>query len=415
MRNALQQDGIQNRHARAAVSQRRAAARAVCVKLVHYILLGMALIVAFPFPAARAGTAAPVPVDTRGDTREITVTVDTNATKEVVKAVLNPALAMADALRIAALPGNQGLIRKARAYGRPGTDALFASALLAAAHHDDGAADPGKFHFGRVRDNAAQIQAVLAQLEDPASNLLGSVRARIAAFTPSGLDGHVTGYLIVGGTSGGFAFGGPAFFLNLDRFASAPLATTVMQHELFHAVQGIARTALDASTSGAACMAKIAHSDELAQLFAALEMEGSASLVGDIAAVPAGLDAATDEARKKARRNVDMVGRSVTLLELSAHGIGTGAQVGYDKIYELGFYGDEVLYALGYVMARAIAAEEGNGAIAALTGRPGALFVQRYRNLKGYGKSDAVPVLFPETLRSADRLAACARASSDMR
>lgn len=283
---------------------------------------------------------------------------------------------------------------------------------MAAAHRDDGAADPGKFNFGRVRDNAAQIQATLARLEDPASSLLPGVRARIAAFTPPGLHGHVTGYLVVGGTSGGFAFGDPEFFLNLDRFASAPLATTVMQHELFHAVQGIARTALAPSMSAAAaCMARIPHSEELAQLFASLEMEGSASLVGDVASMPAGLDAPTDEARKKARRNVELVGRSVTLLELSAHGLTTGAQVSYDQMYELGFYGDEVLYALGYVMARAIAAEEGSGAIAALTGRPGALFVQRYRNLKGYGKLEAVPTLFPATLRTAEQLAACASGS----
>lgn len=366
-----------------------------------------ALTIVAPYSAAHAAETVPLPVNSAAGAQAVTVTVDANATKAVLAAVLNPALTMAEALRIAALPGNQGLIRKARSYGRPGTDALFAAALVAAAHHDDAAADPGKFNFGRVRDHAAQIQATMTKLEDPAANLLAVARARIAEFTPSGVGGQVTGYLVAGGTSGGFAFGEPEFFLNLDRFASAPLAATVMQHELFHAVQGIARTSRVSPASSAACMAKIPHSEELSQLFASLEMEGSASLVGDILAMPAGIDAASDEQRARVSRNVGMVGRSATLLELSVHGLNTGAQVSYENIYELGFYGDEVLYALGYVMARAIAAEEGKTAIADLTGRPGALFVQRYRKLKSYGKSDAVPQLYPETLRSADQLAVC--------
>jgi len=371
------------------------------------ILIGIAaLAIVHPLRAAPAAGNSPPSARPAGVTQAVTVTVDTDSTKAVLDAVLNPALTMAEALRIAALPGNQGLIRKARSYGRPGTDELFAKALVAAAQRDDAAEDPGKFRFGPVREHAAQIRATLAKLEAPASNLLARVKARIAEFTPSSLGGHVTGYLIVGGTSGGFAFGGPEFFLNLDRFPSAALAATIMEHELFHAIQGIARAS--SPPADAACLAKIPHSEELSRLFMSLEMEGSASLVGDVPAIPAGIDEESDKVRKQTLRRIDQVGQSITLLELSTHGLRTGAQVSYGDIYALGFYGDEVLYTLGYVMARAIAAEEGKGAIAALTGRPGALFVQRYRKLKNYGKSEDVPVLFPATLQAAEQLAACA-------
>src|SRR5450830_1477510 len=336
---------------------------------------------------ARDVSAAPAAVP-----RGVTVSVDTNASKAVLDAVLNPGLTMAEAMKIAALPGNQGLIRKARSYGRPGT-----------------------FRFASVREHAAQIQATLAKLDDPAARLLAGVKARIADFTPSSAAGHVSGYLIVGGTSGGFAFGEPEFFLNLDRFPSAALATTIMQHELFHAVQAIAATARKPSMDEQACVAGIPQRSQLSKLFGSLEMEGSASLVGDVAAMPPGVDGESDEARRKALRNIDLVGRSITLLELSVHGLETGAQVGYDDIYALGFYGDEVLYALGYVMARAIAAEEGKGAIAALSGQPGALFVQRYSKLKGYGKSDSMPALHARTLRSAEQLAACVKEGAGAR
>jgi hypothetical protein len=355
--------------------------------------------------AASFGATPPIGQHTA---RKVTVTVDASAAKAVLTALLDPALTMAEAKRIAALPGNQGLIRKARSYGRPGTDELFASALIAAARHDDAAPDPAAFRFGRVRDHAAQITTTLAQLEDPDSDLLMGVKARIAQFTPASVGGQVTGHLVLGGTSGGFAFGDPEFFLNLDRFPSAALATIIMQHELFHAVQGIARSSKKLPAATEACTTRISHGVALSQLFASLEMEGSASLVGDVASMKAGIDAASDAARAKALRNVELVDRSITLLELSVHGLNSGAQVSYDDIYALGFYGDEVLYGLGYVMARAIVAEAGAGAIADLTGRPGALFVQRYRNLKSYGKSEAAPLLKAETLRSAEQLAACA-------
>ncbi len=44
----------------------------------------------------------------------------------------------------------------------------------------------------------------MASLNDPQLHLLDAVKARIAAFTPATMSGRVTGYLVVGGTSGGF-------------------------------------------------------------------------------------------------------------------------------------------------------------------------------------------------------------------
>lgn len=363
--------------------------------------------IALPLMASAASFGGTPPIR-QHTAKRVTVTVDASAAKAVLTALLDPALTMAEAMRIAALPGNQGLIRKARSYGRPGTDELFANALIAAARHDDAAPDPAAFRFGRVRDHGAQIRTTLAQLEYPASDLLTGVKARIAQFTPASVGGQLTGHLVLGGTSGGFAFGGPEFFLNLDRFPSAELATIIMQHELFHAVQGAARASKKSSAATEACTAKIPHGTDLTRLFNSLEMEGSAMLVGDLAVMKAATDAASENIRVKALRNVELADQSITLLELSVHGLNSGAQVSYDDIHALGFYGNEVLYGLGYVMARAIVAEEGTGAVADLTGKPGALFVQRYRNLKSYGKSEAVPLLKAETLHSAEQLAACA-------
>jgi hypothetical protein len=77
----------------------------------------------------------------------------------------------------------------------------------------------------------------------------------------------------------------------------------------------------------------------------------------------------------------------MTQLELSVHGLITNASVTPADIYEVGFYGDAILYSLGYVMARDIAQEQGNSAIGSVIAQPGAEFFIRYVQLKGYGKS----------------------------
>ena len=79
------------------------------------ILIGIAaLAIVNPLRAAPAVGNSPPSTRPAGVAQAVTVTIDTDSTKAVLDVVLNPALTMAEALRIAALPGNQGLIRKAR-------------------------------------------------------------------------------------------------------------------------------------------------------------------------------------------------------------------------------------------------------------------------------------------------------------
>lgn len=338
----------------------------------------------------------------------VAVTVDDSAARAVLDAVLNPSLTLRDALPIARLPGNQGLIRKAHRYGRPADDDLFARALVAAAHQDRSYQDSSKFHFDDVRAHAAQTKQVLAALDNPTLHLLEAAEKRIAMFTPQDLSGKATGFLVVGGTSGGFAFGDPEFFLNLQFFPSAVLASTIMEHELFHAVQGKAKSAHKPTATALACVAQKSGGENIENLFNALSMEGTASKVGDELALPIqGEDEPTAKERAEFAQNVELVKLHVTELELSVHGLATRAAVTYDEVYAAGFYGNQELYGLGYVMARAIAQEEGNAAISQLISESGGSFVIRYIHLKNYGRSDALPALGRETELWAQQLTAC--------
>lgn len=345
-------------------------------------------------------------VATPATAADLKLTIDASAARAVLDALETPTLDRERALVIAHMPGNQGLIRKARSYGRQADEASFAAALVAVAHGDTAYQDASGFAFARVVPHIAQLRRVLAELENPATGLIEQARRRIALFTPPTLATAITGYFVVGGTSGGFAFGDPEFFLNLDYSPDATLATTILEHELYHAVQGVAAPPKPRLTAIAQCLKRAATPPHLDDLFGALVQEGTASAVGDVLALPKDMTGPAADERKKFARNVAMVDRSVTLLALSTHALATRA-VGYDPIYALGFYGDEILYALGYVMAKAIEREQGPQAIAALLTDPtGADFINRYRALKAYG-SEGAPKLDARTLAWAARMARC--------
>lgn len=358
------------------------------------LFLFLVMLVALATPAASA---------------DFTLTVDASAARAVLDALETPTLDLERALAVARMPGNQGLIRKARSYGRPADEPLFAAALMAAARGDASYQDASGFAFADVRPNIATLRKVLADLEDPASGLLEAARRRIALYAPKGFDRAVRGYIVVGGTSGGFAFGEPEFFLNLNRFPDARLTATILEHELYHAVQGalsLPRTRIAAIN---ACEKRAGIPLHLDDLYGSLVQEGTASAVGDVLALPQDAPGLIADERRKVARNIRMVERSLTLLALSTHALATRA-VDYDRIYALGFYGDEILYALGYVVAKAIEREQGPQAIAEVIQDPtGAAFINRYRALKAYAKSSEAPALDARTLAWAERLGRCSR------
>lgn len=347
-------------------------------------------------------------VATAANAADTALVIDSSAAKATLDALGNAELTLDQARTVARLPGNQGLIRKAISYGRKADETSFANALVAAAHGDDGAPDPSRFQFALVRRHAAALRKTMAALEDPANGLIENARRRIALFTPANVTATISGYLVVGGTSGGFAFGDPSFFLNLDYFPDAALAATVLQHEMYHAVQGAARPTPAVTDARRQCLTRVGMPAHMDDLFDSLWVEGTASAVGDVLALPRDATGIVGEERKKVQLNVNRVSRSVTLMELSTHAVATEA-LDFDSIYELGFYGDEILYALGFVMAKAIEKEQGPAAIAELSRiSSGAVFIDRYRQLAAYGKEPGAPALGPKTLDWAKRMAACA-------
>lgn len=362
----------------------------------------LSMLLAFGLPADAQN------VPTTGQT--IAVDIDTSAARGVLNAVRDTELTMDKALAVARMPGNQGLIRKSLSNDLPATDKVFAEALVAASRQDTGYNDVGHFNFATVRENADVNERVLAAFDNPSLRLIDKVKQRVVTFSPTTANGTITGYLVVGGGAGGFAFDEPSFFLNLNFFRSSEFAATIMEHELFHAVQVVARSGHKKSHAHvAACTAKTKYAKAISDaMFDPLMMEGTASYVGDVLALPKDSnDAEIVKAQTLSSHNINLLARSISILELSIHGIATESWVTPSQAYALGYYGDQLLYDLGYVMTRAIVKEEGNSAVHNLIGLPGAHFVNRYAQLKSYGKNRETPALGNATIEWAERVAGC--------
>ena len=342
------------------------------------------------------------------------ITVDSASARAVLRAVQDPQLTPDQAREVCGTNGNQGLVRKEHSYGRKATTQSCADALLAAAQGK--AADQAfKFRFESIKPRAAELAALLDRIEENPVAFQQWVTTRVAQFSPPNSKVKISGYLLVGGVSGGFAFDEPEFYLNLAYFSDFDVARVVMAHELYHAVQGVYApsekgwwSVKDAGKGADRMLAQQCSTNY--DYFGALYQEGTASYVGDPLLLS---DVKSHAAQKMVKEMEDGIGQlvnSLTLLELSMTGLNAPDPVPFDQVYALGFYVPEIEYKLGYVMAKAIAADHGDSAITALLKQPPYAFINAYISLPKYGKDHAHPTLGPNTITAFRRLqAGCAR------
>jgi hypothetical protein len=181
--------------------------------------LSIAMIVFLPFLTAPQQAAA------------ITITVNSDSAKSVLLALEDPSLTHEEALRIAKMTGNQGIIRKQNEFKIPVTSESFANALWAAAHGQR-VTDPTEtaLCFDIVKPKAAKLLALTSEIEANPQAFQESIEKRIALFTPPGSEIRLQGYVVAGGDGGGYAFGGTEFYLNLEFMDDVAVAKTTTTH-----------------------------------------------------------------------------------------------------------------------------------------------------------------------------------------
>lgn len=336
-----------------------------------------------------------------------TVTMNTDSARAVLEALQNPSLGHDASLTIAALPGNQGIIRKLNEFKIPANNQNFAEALYDAAHGKT-ATDPTEqsFYFDLVKPKIPQLSKLLDEIAANPKAFQQQIEQRIALFTPVGTDIHLQGYIVAGGDGGGYAFGDTDFFLNIGMNDEFVVVKGVMTHELYHAVQGAFakdRGSVETPVSSKTLSQAQQSCANIAQLFANVYEEGSAMYVEDISLLQ---NAHSEIGLRKLADVTDglkHIGTSVSLLEMSVLSLSARDAMPYDDVYDVGFLGHGILYNIGYVMAKTIADNDGPQGLAAYLKLPAYKFVLHYTELPKYGKDGDHPKLGANTLIAANQ------------
>ena len=333
----------------------------------------------------------------------ITVTIDTGSAQAVLMALQNPELGQDEALKIAAMPGNQGMIRKMNEFHVPATNESFARALVAAAHNVE-VKQPNEtiFYFDTLKPRLPKLLDLLKQIKGHPETFQAWIQQRVELFSPPNANIGLRGYVVAGGDGGGYAFGEPIFFLNIgyeDEFEAAKMVTA---HELYHAMQGafVAERTVSQPKSEAAHpqvrqrQQACAHT---AELFGDIYEEGSAQYVEDFSILSEVKSPLAKKMYEDRINGLRHVAASVTLLELSVLGLNAKDPVDFDSVYAVDFYGQGILYNIAYTMAKAIVDSEGPQGLAQYLKRPPYQFALDYTKLPKYGADADHPKLDSHT------------------
>ena len=188
-----------------------------------------------------------------------------------------------------------------------------------------------------------------------------------------------------------------------------------MAHELYHAVQHLAQEQAgdgQASDFQATLYSRLPRGKSkdcyaTRSIFNALLAEGTATYVGDPALLPETGTYAVAERERRAGIKGDLKTER-TLLDMSLAAV-TGAEPdAVEDVYAIGFYNPAPLYALGYVMAKAIGEHDGDVELAQLISQPGDAFARRYIDLTADPQLN-LPRLGPYAKLWASRVGCAAR------
>ncbi|SEB40322.1 DUF5700 domain-containing putative Zn-dependent protease [Terriglobus roseus] len=345
-----------------------------------------------------------------GNAKAVVVAMNADSATAVLTALENPALSREECLRIAAMPGNQGVIRKSREFGFDTNTQNFADALYASAR---GIAPKDSlarsYYFDIVKQKTPQIRALIRQINANPDNFQGAIQKRLAPFTPQGTDLPLQGYIVAAGDGGGYAFGGTDFYLNLGNMNDFLSARVTTAHELYHAIQGVFATSRGSfgdlplleglSKTTQACL-------KTKQLFSNLYEEGSAVYVQGSG--PSELDNGTSEIANRQKADLEdgirYARANASLLEMSVISLNAPEAMPYDDVYRVDFFGHGFLYSTAYLMAKAIVDQDGPGGLSALLELPPEQFILRYTQLRAYGKGNDHPKLGSNTIQAARSL-----------
>jgi hypothetical protein len=310
----------------------------------------------------------------------ISVTIDTSAAEAVLKAVTgDPTDAESLARTALELPGIQAMIAKEHRYVPAASTDAFVAAVVGTVNGRGG--EP--FSLREIRDNPAQVRALLANLASRKTELSGRLTDRLRMYAPRGLTLHTTLAVVLGSHQNGWVLDQktPVFYIDAGfQSGDADALIAVAAHELFHVVQGAVQpdwsAPLAVSTSGSPEIREM-HNVHAALLN--LAIEGMADYVGDPRALP-GSGPGIVRARREYERNLARSSESFALFDTIIYRLHGDPDAPLESLLNIGFGGswEQSGYYVGFAMASAIDHYIGRDRLQELVASPPEDFVLAY-------------------------------------
>ena len=282
--------------------------------------------------------------------------------------------APADAAAVADLPGNVRMIEHQRRFDPSAKRERLIENIRELAAGKKVSSDTYMLEK-RSKAKLEATRGMLARLRANPEKFAGELRARIGRYLPADLAFPVQVYVIVGGTSDGFA-DGPVFSIAIDYFGDDDAGLrTLMSHELFH----VGYRALAPSPASGEKKPISSETERLLPIFESTMNEGVASRVGDPTIVTDG-KAWIDWFRGKFAKNFERLDSSFVLFDTVLYRTVHDPSASTEDLYRIGFSGsfDSVFYFVGYEMARVIEEEDGPQAIGRCLKEGPLTFFSRY-------------------------------------
>jgi hypothetical protein len=310
----------------------------------------------------------------------VSVTIDTTAAEAVLKAITGePRDAESLAQAALKLPGIQAMIAKEHRYLPAASADSFLAAVVETAQGRSG--DP--FPLREIRENPAQVRALLADLVARNTQLSQRLADRLRMFAPPGLTLHTTLAVVLGSHQNGWVPDQktPVFYIDAGfQSGDTDALIAVAAHELFHVVQGAVQpdwnAVLAAFTRGSPERREV-HNVHAALLN--LVIEGMADYVGDPRALP-GTGPGITRARREYGRNLARNSESFALFDTIIYRLNKDPDAPLESLLNIGFGGswEQSGYYVGFAMASAIDRYAGRERLRKLVALPPEDFVLEY-------------------------------------
>jgi hypothetical protein len=296
--------------------------------------------------------------------RYLNISIDIESAEAITELLSKPKADTIQLRKVAALYGNQLLIKKVKGYSGAGED-VFIQTLKEII--ETGTVNGNdEYNWKLVKSSLPEIKKLVAYISSNKENFIREVKAIIEPYTPADLNATAKACFLAGGGSLGFTIGDdPTFNVALQKIGNDLKGLQyLVAHELYHTLQDVGqRTRVYKKEATEVSYPLKASYYLLYNLWA----EGIATYVADMSKLKKNA-AFSEEQIAHYQKNRERRYQNFQLFEALLYRQFNDTSADYQSSYDIAFSTafDETGYFVGYEMARQIAKHQGNQAIANL-------------------------------------------------